>query len=147
MPRDVRLKIGDLAARAGVSVSAIRFYADEGLLHAMRTNAGQRRFARSDLRRVSFILIAQKLGLSLDEIRYALSQLPDGRTPTREDWRVLSERIQERVLEQIAGLERIRDRLDGCIGCGCLSLDSCALYNADDAMGQRGPGARRLIDP
>ena len=147
MPRDVRLKIGELATRAGVSVSAIRFYADEGLLHAMRTNAGQRRFARSDLRRVSFILIAQKLGLSLDEIRAALARLPDGRTPTQEDWRKLSTQIQKRVQDQMDELARIRDRLDGCIGCGCLSLEKCALYNADDAMGQRGPGARRLIEP
>lgn len=147
MPRDVRLKIGELATRAGVSVSAIRFYADEGLLHAMRTNAGQRRFARSDLRRVSFILIAQKLGLSLDEIRAALARLPDGRTPTQEDWRKLSTQIQKRVQDQMDELARIRDRLDGCIGCGCLSLEKCALYNADDTMGQRGSGARRLIEP
>jgi len=144
--RGTRLKIGELAARTGVAVSAIRFYADEGLIAAMRTNAGQRRFAKSDIRRVSFILIAQQLGLSLDEIRTALAHLPQGRTPTRADWRSISTTIQARVTDKIEALSRIRDRLDGCIGCGCLSLEVCALYNPDDQMGQRGAGPRRLLE-
>lgn len=145
--RDPRLKIGDLAARTGASVSAIRFYEERGLLAAMRTNAGQRRFARADIRRVSFILIAQQLGLSLEEIGAALDRLPQGRTPTRSDWAKISAGIQNRVEDQIATLTRIRDRLDGCIGCGCLSLDTCALYNPEDRLAARGAGPRKLIDP
>lgn len=139
------LKIGELSERTGVPVSAIRYYADEGLVHAYRTNAGQRRFARADIRRISFILIAQQLGLSLEEIRTILARLPDSRTPTKTDWSQISEGIRSRVEARIAALERIRDRLDGCIGCGCLSLDTCQLYNPRDRLGAQGPGPRLLL--
>ncbi|WP_440958048.1 redox-sensitive transcriptional activator SoxR [Oceanicaulis sp. LC35] len=139
------LKIGELSARTGVPVSAIRYYADAGLMHAYRTNAGQRRFARADIRRVSFILIAQQLGLSLEEIGAILLRLPDGRTPSREDWSRISEGIKARVEARISELERIRERLDGCIGCGCLSLETCKLYNPQDRLGAQGPGPRRLL--
>ena len=139
------LKIGELSARTGVPVSAIRYYADAGLIHAYRTNAGQRRFARADIRRVSFILIAQQLGLSLEEIGAILQRLPDGRTPTKTDWSLISGGIRARVEARIRELERIRERLDGCIGCGCLSLDTCKLYNPQDRLGAQGPGPRRLL--
>ncbi len=139
------LKIGELSARTGVPVSAIRYYADAGLMHAYRTNAGQRRFARADIRRVSFILIAQQLGLSLEEIGAILQRLPDGRTPSREDWSRISAGIKARVEARISELERIRERLDGCIGCGCLSLETCKLYNPQDRLGAQGPGPRRLL--
>ncbi|WP_421856890.1 redox-sensitive transcriptional activator SoxR [Oceanicaulis sp.] len=143
--RQKLLTIGELSARTGVAVSAIRYYADGGLVYAYRTNAGQRRFARADIRRVSFILIAQKLGLSLEEIRSTLEQLPDGRTPNKADWARISKGIKARVDARMAELERIRSRLDGCIGCGCLSLETCQLYNPDDMMGKQGSGPRRLL--
>ena len=144
-PRQKLLTIGELSARTGVAVSAIRYYADGGLVHAYRTNAGQRRFARADIRRVSFILIAQQLGLSLEEIRSTLDQLPEGRTPNKADWARISTGIKARVDARIAELERIRSRLDGCIGCGCLSLETCQLYNPGDKMGKQGTGPRRLL--
>lgn len=144
-PRQKLLTIGELSARTGVAVSAIRYYADGGLVHAYRTNAGQRRFARADIRRVSFILIAQQLGLSLDEIRSTLDQLPEGRTPNKADWARISTGIKARVDARMAELERIRSRLDGCIGCGCLSLETCQLYNPGDKMGKQGSGPRRLL--
>lgn len=144
-PRPKLLTIGDLSARTGVAVSAIRYYADGGLVHAYRTNAGQRRFARADIRRVSFILIAQQLGLSLEEIRSTLDQLPEGRTPNKADWARISTAILARVEARMAELERIRSRLDGCIGCGCLSLETCQLYNPDDTMSKQGSGPRRLL--
>ena len=144
-PRPKLLTIGELSARTGVAVSAIRYYADGGLVHAYRTNAGQRRFARADIRRVSFILIAQQLGLSLEEIRSTLDQLPEGRTPNKADWARISAGIKARVDARMAELERIRSRLDGCIGCGCLSLETCQLYNPGDNMGKQGSGPRRLL--
>ena len=139
------LKIGELSARTGVPVSAIRYYADAGLIHAYRANAGQRRFARADIRRVAFILIAQQLGLSLEEIGAILQRLPDGRTPTKADWSRISGGIRARVDARISELERIRSRLEGCIGCGCLSLETCQLYNPQDRLGAQGPGPRRLL--
>ena len=139
------LTIGDVARRTGLSVSAIRFYEDRGLVSAIRTAGNQRRFLRSDIRRLSFALIAQKLGLSVGEIQAELSTLPQGRAPTREDWETISERVRERLNASIALLERTRDRLDGCIGCGCLSLDRCALYNGEDQAGAAGPGPRYLL--
>lgn len=144
-PRQKLLTIGELSARTGVAVSAIRYYADGGLVHAYRTNAGQRRFARADIRRVSFILIAQQLGLSLEEIRSTLDELPEGRTPNKADWARISTGIKARVDARMAELERIRSRLDGCIGCGCLSLETCQLYNPDDTMSKQGSGPRRLL--
>ena len=138
--------IGDLARRTGLSVSAIRFYESRGLVNPGRSTGGQRVFAASDIRRLSFILIAQKLGLSLEEISGSLQSLPDGRTPTKRDWEKLSKAIRSTLDERIAMMTRLRDRLDGCIGCGCLSLKNCAIYNPDDAAGERGPGPRFVLD-
>jgi len=139
------LTIGELAARTGLSISAIRFYEAKGLLSPIRTGGNQRRFLRSDIRRLSFALVAQRLGLSLAEIEAELARLPMGRAPTREDWQQVSARIRERLDARIAFLERTRDKLDGCIGCGCLSMDRCALYNPADRAGTLGPGPRYLM--
>ncbi|MEP3420221.1 MAG: redox-sensitive transcriptional activator SoxR [Erythrobacter sp.] len=139
------IPIGEMARRTGLSVSAIRFYEDKGLIEPIRTGGNQRRFLRSDLRRVSFILIAQQLGLSLGEIDDAMRTLPHGRTPTARDWRVISASIRDRIESRIQELERMRDRLDGCIGCGCLSLDKCAIYNPDDRLAREGPGPRQIL--
>ena len=138
------LAIGDLAARTGLSVSAIRFYEEKGLVRPDRNAGGQRRYERSDIRRLSFVMIAQKTGLTIAEISEALASLPEGRTPTKADWEKLSRKMRAGLDERIAMLERLRRRLDGCIGCGCLSLKACALYNPDDAAGQNGPGPRFL---
>lgn len=139
------LTIGELARRTGLSVSAIRFYEARGLVSAVRTSGNQRRFLRSDIRRLSFALIAQRLGLSLGEIEAELATLPQGRAPTHDDWRAISERMRGALDARIATLERTRDMLDGCIGCGCLSLERCALYNPDDRAGRAGPGPRFLL--
>lgn len=138
------LPIGILARRTGLSTSAIRFYEDKGLLKSHRTGGNQRRFLRSDIRRLSFILIAQKLGLTLEEIAEHLARLPEGRTPTSFDWWKISEAIRDRLDRRIAQLQSMRDNLDGCIGCGCLSLKHCRLYNPDDKAGEQGPGPRVL---
>lgn len=138
------LPIGDLARRTGLSVSAIRFYEAKGLVEPLRTSGNQRRFLRSDIRRLSFILIAQKLGLSLGEIEDALADLPQGRTPNAADWKKISGEVRQRIDAQIAALEKVREDLDGCIGCGCLSLKKCALYNAGDKWGEGGVGPRVL---
>jgi MerR family transcriptional regulator, redox-sensitive transcriptional activator SoxR len=143
-PTDL-LPIGELARRTGLSTSAIRFYESKGLVSARRNAAGQRRFPRSDIRRLSFVLIAQQLGMSIDEIGTVLSRLPDARTPTQRDWAAISRSIRKDLDARIATLERLRDRLDGCIGCGCLSLDNCALYNPEDRLNARGPGPRILL--
>src|SRR5688500_8121844 len=139
------LTIGDLARRTGLSVSAIRFYEARGLVAAIRTSGNQRRFLRSDIRRLSFALIAQRLGLSLAEIEAELARLPQGRAPTRQDWSAMSARIRGRLDQRIAMLTQARDQLDGCIGCGCLSLDRCALYNPGDRAASAGPGPRFLL--
>lgn len=139
------LAIGDLARRTGLSVSAIRFYETRGLVHPMRNAAGQRRFARSDIRRLSFILIAQQIGLTLEEIIAELARLPEGRAPTARDWQAISRTFQARLDRQIAALQRTRSRLEGCIGCGCLSLEVCALYNPDDRAAARGSGPRYVL--
>jgi MerR family redox-sensitive transcriptional activator SoxR len=139
------LTIGELARRTGLSVSAIRFYEAKGLLSPIRTGGNQRRFLRSDIRRLSFGLVAQRLGLSLSEIEAELARLPMGRAPTKEDWQQVSARIRARLDERIALLQRTRDRLDGCIGCGCLSLENCTLYNPEDRAGALGPGPRYLL--
>jgi len=138
------LPIGDLARRTGLSVSTIRFYEEKGLVEPLRTSGNQRRFLRSDIRRLSFILIAQKLGLSLGEIEDALADLPQGRTPNAADWKKISGEVRQRIDAQIAALEKVREDLDGCIGCGCLSLKKCALYNAGDKWGEGGVGPRVL---
>jgi MerR family transcriptional regulator, redox-sensitive transcriptional activator SoxR len=140
------LTIGALSERAGVAASALRFYEAEGLIHATRTAGGQRRYARDTLRRVSFIRVAQQVGLRLDEIRVALESLPEHRTPTAKDWERLSTSWRPRLDAQIALLERLRDRLGGCIGCGCLSLRFCKLLNPDDQAGLRGPGPRHILE-
>jgi len=142
---DDLLTIGQLAERAGVATSALRFYEAGGLIHAERTDSGHRRFPREALRRVAFIQVAQRVGLTLEEIRGALATLPDGRTPTAADWERLSRGWRGRLDEEIAALVRVRDQLSSCIGCGCLSLRACALYNPDDRAGARGPGARYLL--
>jgi MerR family redox-sensitive transcriptional activator SoxR len=139
------LAIGELAHRTGLSVSAIRFYETRGLVRAVRTSGNQRRFPRSDIRKLSFAVIAQELGLSLAEIEAVLATLPEGRPPTREDWEAISGRIRAALDEKIAMLERTRDLLDGCIGCGCLSLDRCALYNPGDRAARAGAGPRFLL--
>ncbi|MAF29569.1 MAG: redox-sensitive transcriptional activator SoxR [Croceicoccus sp.] len=142
-PNDL-LSIGELAQRTGLSVSAIRFYEEKGLVEALRTGGNQRRFLRADIRRLSFILIAQRLGLSLGEIAEAMACLPHGRTPNAQDWARISGAIRTRIDDQIARLEKIREDLDGCIGCGCLSLKRCALYNAGDKWAEGGAGPRVL---
>ncbi len=146
MAESAQLTIGDLAARTGLSVSAIRFYEAKGLVHPHRSAGGQRRFLRSDIRRLSFVLIAQQLGLSIGEIALQLKKLPEGRAPTQRDWTRISKAIRGTIEARIAELERTRDRLDGCIGCGCLSLKKCALYNPEDRAGLRGPGPRLLME-
>ena len=135
------LAIGEVAERAGVATSALRFYEREGLISADRNSGGQRRFHRDVLRRVAFIRAAQRVGLTLDEIRASLATLPKGRTPTVDDWQRLSAGWRPLLDERIRELEALRDRLTSCIGCGCLSLKSCALSNPGDAAAARGPGA------
>jgi len=142
---DQELTIGELSERTGVASSALRFYEAQGLISADRSEGGQRRYARDALRRVSFVRIAQQVGLSLDEIRTALSSLPEGRTPTRRDWERLSTSWRPRLEAQISMLERLRDRLSGCIGCGCLSLKVCQLANPGDAAADLGPGPRWIL--
>jgi MerR family transcriptional regulator, redox-sensitive transcriptional activator SoxR len=136
-----QLTIGELADRSGVAPSALRYYEAQGLITAARTSGNQRRYERATLRRVAFIRSAQRVGLSLEEITKALSTLPGGRTPTKADWTRLSRSWRGRINEQIDRLERLRDRLDSCIGCGCLSLQRCTLSNPGDVVGSRGPGA------
>ena len=138
------LTIGQLADRSGFATSAIRYYEELGLVTSERTTGNQRRYQPATLRRLGFIRAAQRVGLSLEEIGDALATLPQGRTPTKRDWHVLSRAWRRRLDEQIERIERLRDRLDGCIGCGCLSLRSCALYNPDDDLASQGSGAVRL---
>ena len=136
------LPIGKLAARTGVSVSAVRFYEAKGLITPERNRGGQRRFERADIRRLSFIMIMQQLGFSLKEIITIMASLPDKRTPTKKDWEKISKHIKARIDGQITRLEQTRANLDGCIGCGCLSLKACALYNPEDGIAARGAGPR-----
>jgi len=145
MPQSALLTIGDLARRTGLSVSAIRFYEARGLVGAIRTGGNQRRFLRSDIRRLSFALIAQRLGLTLSEIEAELATLPHGRAPTHADWEAISLRVRGLLDAKIMMLERTRDLLDGCIGCGCLSLERCALYNPGDRAARAGAGPRFLM--
>ncbi len=139
------LSIGELARRTGLSVSAIRFYEARGLVKAVRTSGNQRRFLRADIRRRSFAQIAQQLGLTLGEIGAELATLPQGRAPTRQDWQGISRRIRGALQQRITMLERTRDLLEGCIGCGCLSLDRCRLFNPDDRAAKAGAGPRFLL--
>lgn len=139
------ITIGQLAARTGVAVSALRFYEDKGLLQSVRTSGNQRRYRRGDIRRVSFIVIAQRLGLSLGEIEEQLASLPQGRAPTILDWRQISQRMRNQIDERIKLLTRTRSKLDECIGCGCLSLQKCELFNRDDRLGACGATGPRLV--
>ena len=140
----MELSVGQVAARAGLAPSAVRWYEQQGLISATRTAGGARRFPRSVLRRLAFVRAAQNVGLSLAEIRAALDTLPQGRTPTARDWTRLSAGWAARLDEQIAALTQLRDGLSSCIGCGCLSLERCALQNPGDVAGREGPGARWL---
>jgi MerR family transcriptional regulator, redox-sensitive transcriptional activator SoxR len=135
------ITISEVARRSGFAASAIRFYEREGLITATRTGGGQRRFERQMLRRLAFIRAARNVGLRLDEIAAALAELPDGRTPTRADWARLSKIWRARLNDQIAGLVALRDNLDSCIGCGCLSLKRCAISNPGDMAAVVGSGA------
>ncbi len=135
------LTVGDVAARSGYAASAVRYYEREGLIHAERSEGGQRRFDRGVLRRLAFIRAARNVGLSLDEVREALATLPESRTPTRADWTRISRSWRSRLDDEIDALIALRDGLDRCIGCGCLSLQSCRLSNPNDVAAVDGPGA------
>ena len=139
------LSIGMLAERTGIAISAIRYYEREGLIHPARNTGGQRRFLRSDIRRLSFIRLAQQFGLTLPQIRDELARLPNHRTPTARDWRRISSGFRDHLTKQIENLMKMRDNLDGCIGCGCLSLEKCKLYNKQDAAASLGAGPRYLM--
>ncbi|MEO1013753.1 MAG: redox-sensitive transcriptional activator SoxR [Pseudomonadota bacterium] len=145
MKKEETISIGDLAARTGLAVSAIRFYEDKGLVRPLRDAGGRRQFKRSDVRRVSFVIAAQRLGFSLSEIAERLAALPDGRTPTAADWEKIGRAFRHEIDARIAGLQDLRERLSSCIGCGCLSLKTCALYNPGDAAARRGTGPRYLL--
>ena len=148
IPGTVRdIAVGELAARSGVSTSALRFYERQGLIASSRTSGNQRRYTRDTLRRVSFIRVSQRVGIPLSMIREALSILPHGRTPTRTDWEKLSTYWRSELDARIQEMTTLRDSLTDCIGCGCLSLDRCKLANPDDRLGLQGPGPRRLMDP
>jgi len=139
------VSIGFLGGRTGMAVSAIRYYEQQGLIHAERNAGGHRRFLRSDIRRVSFILIAQQMGFSLQEIRAELDRLPEGRTPTKRDWERISKVMAAALERKIEALTRMRSRLTGCIGCGCLSLKACKLYNPEDRAARHGTGPRYVM--
>ncbi|MEU5943036.1 redox-sensitive transcriptional activator SoxR [Micromonospora sp. NPDC047548] len=139
------LTIGQLSTRSGVAPSALRYYERLGLIRAERTGGNQRRYPRAELRRVAFVRISQQVGISLEEIREALDSLPASRTPTPDDWAALSQVWRERLDEKIRLLGKLRDDLDGCIGCGCLSLQRCTLYNPGDSLAGEGPGARLVL--
>jgi MerR family redox-sensitive transcriptional activator SoxR len=141
---DQLMSIGDMASRSGTAASALRYYESLGLLTSVRSAGGRRYYERGVLRRLAFIRAAQNVGLSLEEITEALAALPSGRTPTKADWARLSRQWRERLDARIEALQALRDDLTGCIGCGCLSLRTCALYNPWDRLAADGPGARRL---
>jgi MerR family transcriptional regulator, redox-sensitive transcriptional activator SoxR len=140
------LTVGEVAARSGVAVSAIHFYESKGLIKAWRTSGNQRRYPREVLRRVAVIRVAQRVGMPLSAIREALLSLPANRTPTAKDWGLLSKRWRTEIDDRIERLIKLRDQLSSCIGCGCLSLDSCPLYNPGDRCSQKGLGPQ-LLDP
>lgn len=149
-PRPIRLRptglsIGQISERTGLAPSAIRFYEEQGIVFPHRTDTGQRRYERADIRRLSFVMISQSLGFSISEIRTALATLPENRTPTKADWQAISEQFRRALDDRIAQMTALRDRLDGCIGCGCLSLSNCKLYNPEDRARARGTGPRYLM--
>ncbi len=139
------LTIGDLSERTGLSVSAIRFYEEKGLVHPSRNAGGQRRFLRADIRRLSFVLVAQEFGFSIAEIAAQLQRLPEGRAPTKADWTRISRDFRSHLDQKIERMTALRNKLDGCIGCGCLSMKTCQLYNAGDAAASKGRGPRYLL--
>ena len=139
------MTIGEVAKRSGVATSALRYYEDQGLIHSQRTDSGHRRYPRAVIRRVAFIVFAQKIGLSLEEVRQELAKLPKNHVPERSDWAKLSGRWTSRIRERIAELERLEAGLTECIGCGCLSLDRCKLANPDDRAARLGSGPRYWI--
>ena len=138
------LSVGEVARRSGVAVSTLHFYETKGLIRSERTGGNQRRYSGDVLRRVAVIKVAQEVGISLAEIGEALESLPESRTPNRADWSLLSRRWREDLDRRIRRLQALRDGLDDCIGCGCLSMDRCRLRNPEDSLGREGPGARRL---
>jgi MerR family redox-sensitive transcriptional activator SoxR len=140
------LPIGALARRTGLAVSAIRYYEAQGLIRAQRSPSNQRRFLRSDIRRLSFVIIAQRLGLALADIETVLATLPPGKTPTQLDWQRVNRALRKQIDVRIQLLNRARNKLDECIGCGCLSLSRCQLYNRDDRAGAAGPGPRFVLN-
>ncbi|HYK39142.1 MAG TPA: redox-sensitive transcriptional activator SoxR [Candidatus Eremiobacteraceae bacterium] len=140
------ITVGEVAKRSGVAVSTLHFYESKGLIQSWRTSGNQRRYAREVLRRVALIKVAQRTGISLAAIRKALKSLPRERTPNSDDWKELSSAWRSDLTDRIARLTRLRDQLDGCIGCGCLSLGICPLRNPHDVLGKQGPGAR-ILDP
>ena len=139
------LSIGQLSDRTGLAVSAIRYYETQGLIVPFRNQGGQRRFFRSDIRRLSFIQIAQQFGFSISQIREQLQKLPNERTPTKKDWARISKSFRASLDAKIATLNHLRDNLDGCIGCGCLSMEKCSLYNPQDQAARYGKGPRYLM--
>ena len=139
------LPIGELAARSGIAASALRYYEDLGLIHSERTSGGQRRYRRSTLRLLAFIRAAQRIGLSLDEVGASLAGLPADHVPTPTEWNHVAGAWRQRIDDQIAELQRLKAKLTDCVGCGCLSLSRCGLYNLDDTAASRGPGARYLL--
>jgi MerR family transcriptional regulator, redox-sensitive transcriptional activator SoxR len=145
MPSISMLTIGEVAARTGIAVSAIRYYESQGLVQPGRNAGGQRRFLKSDIRRLSFVRIAQQFGYTIPQIRQQLDLLPKGRTPDKRDWSRISSGFAKKLDARIETLTNLRDRLDGCIGCGCLSLQKCKLYNPGDRAGVHGPGPRYLM--
>jgi MerR family redox-sensitive transcriptional activator SoxR len=145
MEDDELLTIGEVAKRSGVAASALRFYEDRGLITSERAGSGHRRYRRAVIRRIAFIVFAQRIGLTLEEVGAELAKLPENRVPNRADWAKLSSSWTQRIDERIAELERLRAGLTECIGCGCLSLDRCKLSNPGDRAGRRGPGPRYWI--
>lgn len=141
------LSVGEVARRAGVAVSALHFYERKGLIHSLRTAGNQRRYGSDVLRRIAVIRVAQRVGIPLEAVRQALASLPEGRTPSPEDWAGLSARWRQDLDDRIAQLTNLRDRLGDCIGCGCLSMTACALANPGDTLAAEGGGPRRWAGP
>ncbi len=144
-PEKTFLSVGELAARAGLAASALRYYEAEGLIASVRSPGNQRQYPKDTLRRIAFVRAAQTVGLTLDEIKDVLARLPGKRTPTKQDWGRVAASWRPLLDQRIAALTRMRDKLTSCIGCGCLSLPACQLYNHDDVAARRGPGARYLL--
>lgn len=140
------LSVGQLAERSGVAVSALHFYERQQLITSRRTSGNQRRYRRDTLRRIALIRVAQRVGIPLADIRAALAELPDGRTPNREDWARLAQRWRAELDERIHRLTQLRDEFTDCVGCGCLSLDRCVLANPYDRLSDHGPGPRRVLE-